>query len=263
MHTLPWRLPFDPDLLRLAETLSHAALLETFSAHAQQHGLFTGLGRPLYFVPQEDLPQGIAYESFIAQTGAVPTRDNLHDRYNALIWLCAPHTKAALNRIQSTAILQQQAAPSQESKRGSVRDAATLWDENLAVLVVNDSDQSQQINNLLHAHDWHALFITHRHHWNNQWQLVVFGHALMEKLHQPFKSITAHVLVASLPQWCWSGLDHWLADFLDQEANPLSTSIFRPLPVMGIPGWAVENEDPRFYEDTRVFRPRSTPQRVS
>jgi hypothetical protein len=28
----------------------------------------------------------------------------------------------------------------------------------------------------------------------------------------------------------------------------------RPLPVLGIPGWAPGNEEPAFYDDTAVFR---------
>jgi hypothetical protein len=28
-----------------------------------------------------------------------------------------------------------------------------------------------------------------------------------------------------------------------------------PLPLMGIPGWCADNEDPAFYGNTRIFRP--------
>ena len=38
----------------------------------------------LKFVSQDALPEGEAYESFIATTGNIPTRDNLHDLFNGL-----------------------------------------------------------------------------------------------------------------------------------------------------------------------------------
>ncbi|MBY0345514.1 MAG: DUF3025 domain-containing protein [Neisseriaceae bacterium] len=41
-------------------------------------------GLPLQFVPQSCLPDGWAYESFIAQTGHVPTRPNAHDALNTM-----------------------------------------------------------------------------------------------------------------------------------------------------------------------------------
>jgi hypothetical protein len=47
---------------------------------------------PTQFIPQEDLPEGVAYEAHISATGNVPTRENLHDFFNALVWLTfSPH----------------------------------------------------------------------------------------------------------------------------------------------------------------------------
>ncbi|HEY1393560.1 MAG TPA: DUF3025 domain-containing protein, partial [Methylibium sp.] len=42
---------------------------------------------PLRFVPQTELPDGEAYEAYIHRTACVPTRDNLHDFFNGLVWL--------------------------------------------------------------------------------------------------------------------------------------------------------------------------------
>ena len=38
---------------------------------------------PFRFVPHEALPEGEAYEAFIHRSAQVPTRDNLHDLFNA------------------------------------------------------------------------------------------------------------------------------------------------------------------------------------
>ena len=74
---------------------------------------------PVSFVPQSDLPAGEPYERHIHQTGTVPTRDNLHDFFNGLVWLQFPHTKRRLNHLQAQAI----AADGVQAVRGPLRDA--------------------------------------------------------------------------------------------------------------------------------------------
>ncbi|MGE5332264.1 MAG: DUF3025 domain-containing protein, partial [Nitrospirota bacterium] len=56
------------------------------------------------FVPQRDLPNGMAYEPFIFDTGQVPTRENLHDFFNGLVWLHLPQAKRRMNQLQAQAI---------------------------------------------------------------------------------------------------------------------------------------------------------------
>ncbi|WP_146608015.1 DUF3025 domain-containing protein, partial [Burkholderia multivorans] len=63
-----------------------AALLEALNDALRDGARVTGRGKPLRFVPQAELPPGIAYETHIAATGRVPTRHNLHDFFNALVW---------------------------------------------------------------------------------------------------------------------------------------------------------------------------------
>lgn len=84
---------------------------------------------PVRFVPQAELPAGMAYEDFIFRSGRCPTRDGLHDFFNGLCWLHLPLVKQQLNRIQA----QQIAADGIQCVRGRVRDAATLFDENAAL----------------------------------------------------------------------------------------------------------------------------------
>ncbi len=71
--------------------------------------------------------------------------------------------------------------------RGALRDALTLFDENAAVL-----QAPSDLTDALRRRDWHTLFVTQRAQWHAA-HLVVFGHALLEKLLQPRKAITAHV----------------------------------------------------------------------
>ncbi len=245
---LPWWSGFDRDSVQRVLTSDYAPLIAWLNDLSKDRDLRTGRGQALQFGSQSVLPEGVAYEYWIAQTGIVPTRDNLHDRINALVWLTYPLTKAALNREQALAIETQ----TDVSRRGPVRDAATLWDENLAIVI--DYSSEQQLQRLLLEADWTALFVTHRQAWGTKWQIFCFGHALLEKLLVPYKAITAHTIALAdqsiMPAH---------ADGIDQQLSPLispalSPSLFRPLPVMGIPGWDAAQTEKDFYLDTAVFR---------
>lgn len=242
-----WQKGLPEELFQQVQRLAINELISAFNRHASQRGLCTGLNQPLRCVPQEQLPSDIAYETFIAQTGCVPTRDNLHDRYNALMWLTAPKTKALLNRLQHEEIVRLGGV----SHRGPARDALTVWDENLAVIVVNES--ADLLKELLATHNWSSLFLQHRSKWHSHWHVHVFGHALMEKLCTPFKAITAHAVVIQGDVADWAALDQILSEWLSDRKD-LTSRIFSPLPVMGIPGWCAENENPEFYNDRSVFR---------
>jgi Protein of unknown function (DUF3025) len=187
---------------------------------------------PVRFVAADALPQGEAYEAFIARTGCVPTRDNLHDHFNRLVWHRHPAIKQRLNTLQAAEI----AARGIGATRGALRDALTLFDENGALW----PDVPKPLADALEARDWHALFITQRALWQHH-RFEIFGHALLEQLATaPRKGLTAHVL---------------LADPLSLTAAQWAHKPFLPLPVLGIPGWWPANEDPAFYEDKQVFRP--------
>lgn len=191
---------------------------------------------PVRFVEPSDLPAGEPYESFIARTSCVPTRDNLHDLFNGLMWLSYPKTKRRLNVLQAERLALHGVA----GTRGSLRDALTLFDENAAVL-----QAPAVLVEALRQRDWKTLFVAQRAHWESA-RVVVFGHALLEKLMQPRKAITAHVWLVE------DSTDDALASSLDRAR--LAAKDFLPLPVLGVPGWWAANEAPGFYDDTDVFR---------
>lgn len=193
------------------------------------------------FVPQAQLPPGMAYEAFIHREHAVPTRCNLHDFFNAMVWLHYPRLKRQLNALQAQQIAQDGVG----ARRGPLRDAATLLDENGALLLAPPALQEA-----LRQRDWQQLGIGLRPLWQRA-RLLPLGHALLEKLVQPRKSITAHVLC--LPE-------HIAPDEADAalaaqcSASWLAQKPFSPLPVLGVPGWWEGNEQPFFYDDPCVFR---------
>ncbi len=201
------------------------------------------------FVPQSVLPEGAAYETFIFQTKTVPTRDNLHDFFNGLAWLRFPLTKTRLNALQYEEI----ASHGVQQLRGPLRDALTLFDENAAFLCVK---LHAPVIAALRERDWQAAFQTHRALLEAH-PPVLFGHALLEKLVSPYKSVTAHVFPAqsasgSIEFDDLAKLDAAIAEQLNVVA--LLPKPFVPMQVLGVPLWWAANESADFYTDSTVFR---------
>ena len=194
------------------------------------------------FVPQAALPAGMAYEQFIHTQGRVPTRDNLHDFFNGLMWLHYPATKQRFNQLQAQAI----ALDGVGAVRGPVRDALTVFDENGAVLLAHP-----ELHAALAARQWRRLCVELRPLWR-QARLLILGHALLEKLVSPRKSITAHIYQARIAINNIAVVDQDLAR--DLTAPWLAAKPFHPLPVLGVPGWWPDNENFCFYDDSVVFR---------
>lgn len=225
------------------------------NGQAARQQLSNHRGLPLQFIAQEQLPEGTAYEAHISASGQVPTRENLHDFFNALVWLTFPKIKRQLNALQAAQI----AALGIGKSRGPARDAATIFDENAALLVVEDSARGQALIAALHAHEWQTAFVTQASLFGAAAEVWSFGHALMEKLVHPYKAITAHTwLVFAEPEffsWGWDQRRAWLDTQVAEQlrTHSLSTADYSPLPVLGIPGWWPQ-QDAAFYADTSVFR---------
>ncbi|MFZ2653220.1 MAG: DUF3025 domain-containing protein [Burkholderiaceae bacterium] len=199
-----------------------------------RHGSARGGAQSPRFVPAR--AQGSeAYEAFVARSASVPTRDNVHDFFNGLVWLRFNALKRRVNLLHAAELRRQGAA----SPRGAARDSLTLFDENGALLVAPPA-----LTRALVQRDWRELFIDRRSLWCDA-QLTIVGHALLEKLIQPRKAITAHV---------WLSVGGPLPSLPDPSERP-----FAPLPVLGVPGWWPDNEDPSFYDDAAVFRPAGSP----
>jgi hypothetical protein len=198
---------------------------------------------PVRFVPQADLPEGQAYEDFIFAQGQVPTREGLHDFFNALCWMHFPLAKKRLNQLQAREI----ARAGVGQVRGPVRDAATVFDENALLIQPSDALWSA-----LTEHRWLDAMVGLRDEWAHT-RLWAFGHAALEKAVQPYKSITVHLW--RVPQNVLAAdIDAWLAQDLTPEK--LASKPFSPLPLLGVPGWWPANEHAAFYQDANVFRPR-------
>jgi hypothetical protein len=251
----PWLAPLRPAAASIIKSLDWRGALNSASAERM---LGNHRGLPIQFVPQTDLPANMAYESFISMTGCVPTRDNLHDFFNALVWLTFPKAKAKLNALQASEIERLGVAdgcPNRRSGgRGRLRDAATLFDENAALLIVRDG----ALLDALRQHKWTDAFMERRGAFGRSCEVWLFGHALIEKLVHPYKAITAHAWAIEADDFftlpaCEK--KDWLDMVMAGQLSPrLVSSDFTPLPILGVPGWCAA-QDARFYEDTSVFRP--------
>lgn len=189
-------------------------------------------GPPRGFVAQAALPEGEAFEAFVARTGQVPTRDKLHDFFSGLVWATQAPVKRRLNQLQA-AIIERDGIG---AVRGPARDSLTRFDESGALL-----QAPAALWGALRKRDWPGLFVHQRALWS-QARLLIFGHALLEQLaHAPRRSLTAFV---------WDGPDVLEAPEATWARKPLL-----PLPVCGVPLWWSGNQDPAFYADAQVFRP--------
>ena len=226
----PWRAGGEPVLARVAQGVPlHEAL--------NRQG-----GAPVHFVPQAALAAGAAYEAHIFDRGTCPTRENLHDFFNGLCWIAMPLAKRRLNALQAAQI----ALSGIGGVRGPVRDAITIFDENGALL-----EAPVALWEALLVRDWRRLFVELRPLWREA-RLLVFGHALLEKLARPRKDLTAHVWAIAGAGGGMNDLDRWLEGQLTAER--LALKPFTPLPLLGVPGWWPENQNFSFYDDSLVFR---------
>jgi hypothetical protein len=256
----PWLAPFKDtgqqlihsgDWLHAANQIAHQQNIRTTSSHR------------VVFVPQHALAADVAYEAHIHASGEVPTRDNLHDFFNTLAWLHFPHIKKTLNALHAASQLE--AAKTSGivktlGTRGRARDAATLFDENAALFICSDPQSAEA----LRGHQWTHLLQHSPEAFFSKTAVVLFGHALIEKLVRPYKAITAHVWITMVePDWFEltpahriDVLDHGIAAAISKG---FSSADFAHLPVLGVPGWWPQ-QDEDFYKDPAVFRAlRNTP----
>ncbi|HEU0203430.1 MAG TPA: DUF3025 domain-containing protein [Burkholderiaceae bacterium] len=234
----PWFAPLRDVLPLLAQSDARAALNHA----ARARGIVNARGQAIEFVAAGDSGRE-AYEAHIFATGRVPTRENLHDLFNALYWLTLPRLKGALNALQAHVIAREGVG----ATRGRARDLATLIDESGLLLCCADP----AVGDALARRDWQRLLVDWRARWRSDIVAVICGHALLEKLTRPYKALTAHVLVLDATV----SPDHAAAQRVEADGGAGAALELLPLPVLGIPGWWPANEDPRFYADAQVFRP--------
>jgi hypothetical protein len=218
--------------------------LATLNQFAEAQNLRNAIGLPIRFSPQNGACGQHDYEIGIHRSGLVPSREcNRHDLFNALIWLAFPATKAELNAVHQTTL-------QPGLNRLPASDAATLFDESGLVLAGEDD----RLARLLATRQWREAFVTRREDWKNI-RVHVIGHAVLEKLLNPWPGITAKCLfIKTRADADLKSLDAAIAEQWRNNRITNARTLF-PLPVLGVPGWWPANEDPGFYANQQVFRP--------
>ncbi|MDH1333307.1 MULTISPECIES: DUF3025 domain-containing protein [Comamonas] len=252
---IDWQAPWLAPLQALGRqvhdrVLGGAGVARALQEVAAAQGLLPGW----QFVDQLQLPAGQAYEAFIHSRRSIPTRDNLHDFFNGLIWLHWPLLKQRLNALQAVEIARQGVG----AQRGRLRDSITVLDENGGLLLA-----PQALCDALRDKRWQELFVARRALWE-QARFLPIGHALLEKLVQPRKAITAHVICVPLEQAprlaSLAEADGWLDHQLRTQSCNLASKPYLPIPILGIPDWCLQNQNFSFYDDSLVFRAPRTAQ---
>lgn len=228
-----------------AETLG--LLLETAASP-----ISSASGQRLRVVTEVDDTSAEAYERRVLDRGELFVRpDTWHDRFNVVAWRMFPRTKAALN-AGHVAELDRQTTP----LRSRRRDALTGFDEDGLVIACADA----ALERCVREFRWRDLFVSRRRQVIDGFEAVVFGHALLEKLRDPFVGVTGKALFVAVPpdffDACWPDKLARLDVEAARQVGTLATpSDLAPLPVLGLPGWWAANGDPAFYDDTAHFRP--------
>ncbi|MDO4681268.1 MAG: DUF3025 domain-containing protein [Lautropia sp.] len=231
--------------------------LDALNRLAVWRGLVNARGVKLRFVAGGDA-SALDYESRILEAGEIACRTAgagaRHDFHNALVWLRFPRLKGAFNELhceQGQDMASSGGSPlsSAHRGRGYRRDAITLLDEGGAIWPAPATAWVEA----LQARQWARLFGQYRAALHPRFAPVIIGHGLLEKLHRPYKSMTAKLLVCTSPR---TGLDRGAAL---QVRDMAAADIFRPrvlvpMPIQGWPGWDPANDSPDFYQDTSVFR---------
>jgi hypothetical protein len=214
----------------------------------------TAGGAPLRLVSDADAD---TYEARIRTRAKMHVRDrDWHDLFNVLVWLTFPRTKAALNDAQFAALRRDERYPGQaRSRRGPVRDALTLFDENGLIVLSSDHTLLED----LRVFRWKRLFWERREEVLASMRFFVFGHALCEKALRPYVGMAAHALLLSAGAGDLRDALTISVRAADALASAAIASIttprsLSPVPVLGIPGWWAANEDPAFYDNAGYFR---------
>ena len=207
------------------------------------------------FVASFEALGALDYERCVHK-GQIPTRDLGHDWYNGLVWLRFAQAKQRINAAHIEDSDRQSVRTS--NGRSRLRDALTLFDESGALLLTTNAI----VRDALLDQDWETLFVYERKHWDQRARLLVFGHGLLDSLHNPHRGLCAKAIPVLLPSL--DGFESSLPALLDSVIGQIQDPAnFSPIPVMGIPGWFEESNQPGYYEDRLVYRAKATPRRSS
>ncbi|WP_124948340.1 DUF3025 domain-containing protein [Sulfurirhabdus autotrophica] len=230
--------------------------------HTTEKAISNQNGQPIQFVPQGQKPLQFSekYEPRIFLTGEVQTRThNWHDLFNSLVWLAFPKAKAIINARHYAAFRLRNGTEASENNRPKAQDAITLFDESGVVVAYSD----ENLANLLKDFQWKTLFWEQRSAIPSGMKLFLFGHSLYEKALHPYTGMTGKGLLVKVDKLFFDKpvteqvieLDGKIAAILSDESKLTAPQALSPVPLLGMPGWSIENESEKYYDNSDYFRP--------
>lgn len=248
--------PFDSLREPLDRLIDDAAWPGIARLNACAAGIKNFRGQPIRFVANEAATAAAHYETRIAESGEIATRQNWHDFFNAMSWMAFPEAKAAISEMHARLLSDR--GESDVRERSIPRDVLTLFDE--GGIIVASRDES--LLDLIRRFEWRALFVERRAEVDARMRFSLFGHSMLEKALDPYVGVTAKAILFLVDDAFLDNthaeqmrhIDQRTAAWLMDEANLTSTKKFSPLPWLGIPGWWAENQSPAFYDNRHYFR---------
>ncbi len=249
--------PFDSCREPLERLIDDAAWPGIARLNACADGYKNFRGQPIRFVANVDaVASPTHYETRIAESGEIATRENWHDFFNAMSWLAFPAAKSAISEMHARLL---SARGEKEIRERSIpRDVLTLFDE--GGIIVTSRDES--LLELIRRFEWKKLFVERRAEVLADMKFFLFGHSMLEKALDPYVGVTAKAILFLVDDAFLAAnhaaqmrhVDARTAAWLMDETNLSSSKNFAPLPWLGVPGWWKENESPPFYDDAQYFR---------
>ncbi|MFM7460842.1 MAG: DUF3025 domain-containing protein [Burkholderiales bacterium] len=245
--------PIFASVAELLPTLDRQAWpsLDVLNAISWDRGIGNAFQYPLRFVPPTNAGSAISYETQIAARGEVPTRQNLHDLFNALQWLSFPRLKGTVNAEHVKRL--QLSGETEAKTRSKARDVLTMFDESGVIV----ASTAPSLLSLLQNFAWRELFVARRADVLASMRFHLVGHGLMEKALAPFIGITGKAILLTVDPTDLDraeALDVAASAWLCDENNLTSATNLSPLPLLGVPGWDPRNEHATFYDNTDYFR---------
>ncbi len=219
-------------------------------------------GQALRIVGQDGKPGCFEehYAPRIYMTGEIQTRtENWHDFFQYLTWFMFPETKAMINSIHIPHARQRIETGEQLGSRSAIENTLSLFDEGGAVIVSSDPELLQQVRDF----QWQKLFWQHREELQKAFDCVVFGHAMYEKGLSPYIGMTANCILLKSDTDYFQGdninrlkwIDKKLAAIFRDGKQYCKPKDLQPFPILGMPGWDINNDQLSYYQNSHYFRP--------
>lgn len=224
--------------------------------------LRTHHGVELKVVPQDGKPNHFEqhYAPRIYLSGELQTRTrNWHDFFQLLTWFIFPKTKAVINAIHIPSAKARIEGGGELGHRTPMENMLSLFDEGGAVLLSSDESLLQIVRDF----EWKELFWERRDELATKFECITFGHAMYEKGLKPYIGMTANTVLLKVDENYFAqplaqrlaDIDCRLAAIFEKGELYIKPRDLNPFPLLGLPGWDMDNELEAYYDNSNYFRP--------